>query len=84
MKRYLVFCYDGYYPSGGRNDFIGSFDVFEDAIKAGKLFTSEYIDILDTEKTDDIYYEIIYKDSFSKVIAKEGWTSECILIKREY
>lgn len=31
MKRYLLFAWDQYYPSGGWNDFIGCFDSFEEA-----------------------------------------------------
>jgi hypothetical protein len=30
MKRYMVFAYDQYYPSGGMNDFKGDFDSLED------------------------------------------------------
>lgn len=32
MKRYLVFFYPKYYPSGGMEDFIDSFDNFDDAV----------------------------------------------------
>jgi hypothetical protein len=31
MKRYLLFTYQIYYPSGGWNDFKGSFDDIEEA-----------------------------------------------------
>ncbi len=31
MKRFVVFKFDQYYPSGGWNDFTGSFDTVEEA-----------------------------------------------------
>ena len=31
MKRYLLFCFDQEYPSGGWNDFRGSYDTAEEA-----------------------------------------------------
>jgi hypothetical protein len=31
MKRYWLFFWDTYYPSGGMNDFLGSFDSVEEA-----------------------------------------------------
>jgi hypothetical protein len=31
MKRFLVFAYDYYYPAGGMNDFVGSYDTMEEA-----------------------------------------------------
>ena len=36
MKRYWAFYGDDYYPRGGMEDFIGSFDDRDDAIKAIK------------------------------------------------
>ena len=47
MKRYWVFRYEHYYPSGGMNDFVGSFDTFEEASKETK---SDNAHILDQEK----------------------------------
>jgi hypothetical protein len=32
MKRYMLFAGDDYYPAGGWDDFIGSFDSVEDAM----------------------------------------------------
>jgi hypothetical protein len=32
MKRYLLFCFNDYYPSGGFNDFENSFDTIDEAI----------------------------------------------------
>ncbi len=31
MKRYLLFCMESYYPSGGWDDFCGDFDSIEEA-----------------------------------------------------
>ncbi len=33
MKKYLAFCWDQYYPSGGWQDFVGMFDTKEEALK---------------------------------------------------
>jgi hypothetical protein len=46
MKRYLLFCYSQYYPSGGWNDFEGSFDTIEDAQNAAH---GDWWHIVDTE-----------------------------------
>lgn len=32
MKKYILFCIESYYPSGGLDDIEGSFDTLEDAI----------------------------------------------------
>lgn len=45
MKRYLVFGFSNYYPSGGWEDHLGSFETLE----AAKTF-------LDTEKEDLVYF----------------------------
>jgi hypothetical protein len=37
MKRYLVFSGQTYYPSGGWEDFIGSFDTPEEAEAARRI-----------------------------------------------
>lgn len=36
MKRYLLFAGDIYYPGGGWDDFIGSFDTIEECQAFGK------------------------------------------------
>lgn len=35
-KRYAVFAYDDYYPSGGMNDFCGTYDTVEEASDCGQ------------------------------------------------
>jgi hypothetical protein len=37
LKRYLVFGFDNYYPSGGWSDFLGSFDSTAEAFAALRL-----------------------------------------------
>jgi hypothetical protein len=32
MKRYMLFAYYRYYPAGGMNDFIDSYDTIEEAL----------------------------------------------------
>lgn len=58
MKRYLLFAGDTYYPAGGWDDFIDSFDSFEAAREDPKLVErSKYgwwqiIDTVTMEQTD--------------------------------
>jgi len=48
MKRYLLFGFDGYYPSGGWWDFLGDFDSEEDCVKGSKPHDWEEFQIVDT------------------------------------
>jgi len=55
MKRYLLFAYESYYPSGGKNDEVGSYDTLEEAVAAantGTFQNYDYKDILDLEKRE--------------------------------
>lgn len=60
VKRYVVFAYSNYYPSGGWNDHIGSFDTLKEAQEAAETertdnrhdFT-DIIDLLTGENCDD-------------------------------
>lgn len=38
MRRYALFCFSTYYPQGGWEDFKGSFDSEQEAIKKGLGF----------------------------------------------
>jgi len=42
MKQYLLFAGDNYYPAGGWDDFIDSFDEPEDAVIAGEVKETHY------------------------------------------
>ena len=56
MKQYLVFGYYGFYPRGGMNDFIDSFDTEEEAytrIKADHKLNEDY----DPEYEFNLEYE---------------------------
>lgn len=46
-KRYLLFGYVDYYPSGGLNDLIASYDTIEEAVKVAKEEQQEYYEIYD-------------------------------------
>lgn len=52
MKRFLIFGYDGYYPGGASQDFLGSVAQLSDLDKYE--LSSEYVDAFDTE-TGDIW-----------------------------
>lgn len=48
MKRYLVFCYEEFYPNGGWDDFTGDYDSIGEA--AQSIIEDEYliVHIVDT------------------------------------
>jgi hypothetical protein len=52
MKRYLLFHYDNYFPSGGLKDFHGDFDTKEEAISVASDSISdpecEHAHVVDT------------------------------------
>lgn len=52
MKRFLIFGYDGYYPGGAAQDFLGSVSELSDLDRYE--LSSEYVDAFDTE-TGDIF-----------------------------
>jgi hypothetical protein len=58
MKRYWLFSWDTYYPSGGMSDYRGSFDSLEDARR--HLNLSEKISRFD-------HYEILDRDTMEIV-----------------
>lgn len=43
-KRYLLFGFDGYYPSGGFNDLIDSYDTIDEAIAKIKAVPGKITD----------------------------------------
>ncbi len=56
MKRYLLFCFYNYYPAGGWEDFVGSFDTVAKAKKARDYRDGEYYHIVDST-TGKIVFE---------------------------
>lgn len=56
MNRYLLFAFDSYYPQGGWEDFVESFDTLEDALEAGGLLERDYIQVVDSD-TGEVVYE---------------------------
>ena len=65
MKRYWLFQFDEYYPRGGINDFVESFDSIQDALECSKKVKNEFggesYHIFDSEKNEIIetgIYEI--------------------------
>lgn len=53
MKRYMVFAFDSYYPSGGMNDFRFSFDT-EEEFKEDFNDSYDYYQIFDTVEITNI------------------------------
>lgn len=66
MKRYLVFAYDVYYPSGGWNDFQGSFGTLEEAReKAQELKEqNDFVEIIDLEAETRVESIDKYKEPY--------------------
>lgn len=67
MKRYLVFAFRDYYPSGGMNDLFGHYDIIEDIKKGIEAVINEddgryNINVLDTKtmKYTDTYDMLDY------------------------
>lgn len=65
MKRFLLFYGDVYYPNGGMDDFKGSYDTLEEAMKekdSNYNYKVNYkvhgwVHIWDTEINDFVLYE---------------------------
>lgn len=55
FKRFLLFCHDTYYPSGGMSDARGSYDTLEEAMEAGGKSHYDGFDILDLEERRAAY-----------------------------
>lgn len=58
MKRYLVFAYPSYYPSGGWTDFQGSFASSQEAFDFADAYKGEQsdgVEVIDLETEQDIY-----------------------------
>lgn len=54
LNRYLVFSYPEYYPGGGWNDFVSSFDSLEEAERETTKERGLYWDIVDIETGEQI------------------------------
>lgn len=49
MKRFMLFCGQDYYASGGMLDFVGSFDTIDEAAAAMEVESTDWGHIYDTE-----------------------------------
>ena len=57
-KRFLVFCYDEYYPTDGMSDLAGSFDTLEEAIAfCEKQKSYNYVEIYDRVNGVEVNFE---------------------------
>jgi hypothetical protein len=63
MKRCLLFAGFDYYPSGGWNDFVESFDSFEQAVQVGKGLSPSLRCVYD-------WYHVIDRDGQFEWVAK--------------
>lgn len=53
-KKYICFCFEGYYPSGGMSDLSDSFDEIGDAIKHVKKTEADFFQIIDRDTWETI------------------------------
>jgi len=52
MKRYAIFCGDNYYPLGGFDDYVNSYDTMEEALQfAVRLDYGDWWHIVDIDKS---------------------------------
>lgn len=49
-QRFLLFCYETYYPGGGWNDFKGAFHSVERAVEVAKQAGNDNWEVVDYEK----------------------------------
>lgn len=49
-KRYLLFCFDVYYPAGGWSDFRGSFDDPDVALSTGVSYKTDRVQVVDLQE----------------------------------
>jgi len=79
-KRYLVFHFATYYPSGGWGDFVNDFDSFEDAklalMQCYELYYRSSGHIVDTKQNCILYHENIFGNKFWNLDYKEWLTYE--------
>lgn len=55
FKRYMLFGFDRYYPSGGMDDFIDSFDTLPEIVEKIKKDSVDYC----TKKDDYQIYDVV-------------------------
>lgn len=48
-KRFMLFCYEAFYPGGGESDMVGVFDTEEDAREAAEKEAADYKQVLDMD-----------------------------------
>ena len=65
MKRFLLFCFDSYYPSGGMNDFVKDADTKEELIleRANQKSPKDNYHIVDTQTKTIVESNLIISDS---------------------
>jgi len=63
MKRFLLFAFDQYYPSGGMNDFIKDFDTLIEAYRTSLQHRQDFKQIYDSEKREVIEIDKLIEKS---------------------
>ena len=55
MKRYLIFAYPCYYPSGGMCDLHSQFDNKDEALTRAKELIDDYVEVYDIQEDREIW-----------------------------
>jgi hypothetical protein len=55
MKRYMTFAGEYYYPSGGMNDFRGSFDTLDEAIGFIEALDYDWMHVWDIVENMEVW-----------------------------
>jgi hypothetical protein len=55
MKKYILFCFDQYYPAGGIGDYAGSWDNLADAIAEAEKRGDDYREIYDRDTLKEVW-----------------------------
>lgn len=56
IKRYVIYCYDQYYPGGGMNDCLGWTDNLDDAVNHRPRINCDCHEVIDTMTGEIIYH----------------------------
>ena len=78
MKRFLLFCFENYYPLGGMNDFVKDFDSTKEALDHAQdnlhellkdsVYDYAWIQVFDTELNELVFEEEVAFNENNKLM----------------
>ena len=69
MKRFLVFCYNQWYPSGGWSEFVGSFGSLDEAKDVSKKKGSDHREVVDGETENIVWEEHVTRRQGGEIVS---------------